>query len=87
MKITSRRLRRMARLFFSAVAFVVGTYVVSNLMPLLLRAAESGLNASAGALIVGDMVAVTVSVTFLAREIYRMDERAGRIRNRVGWFE
>ena len=87
MKTDSRPGKRIAHLLFSAVAFVVSTYAVSNLMPFLLYAAESGLDTKDAALILGDLIAVIASVAFLAREIYRMDERAGRIRNRVGWFE
>jgi len=86
MKVASR-LRRGVHLLLLAAAFVVSTYAVSNLMPLLLMAAEHGFNASDAASIVGDFLAGIVSVTFLAREVYRLDKRAGRIRNRVGWFE
>jgi NADH dehydrogenase FAD-containing subunit len=86
MKVVSR-LRRSVHLLLHTAAFVVSTYAVSNLMPLLLHAAEKGFNASDAALIVGDLVAGIASVTFLAREVYRVDKRAGRIRNRVGWFE
>jgi len=79
--------RRGARMLLLAIAFVVGTYAVSNLMPLLLHAARNGLNTSNAASIVGDLVAVIASVAYLAREVYRVDKRAGRIHNRVGWFE
>lgn len=75
------------RLLLSAVAFALGTYAVSNLMPLLLNAATSGLNISNGISIIGNLVVAVASVAFLAREVYRMDEKAGRIRNKVGWFE
>lgn len=81
------RTGRAARMMLSAIAFVVSTYAVSNLMPLLLNAARTGFNASNAALIGGYSVAVIASVTFLAREVYRMDRRAGRIQNKVGWFE
>lgn len=86
MRVTSR-LGRGVHLLLLAAAFVVSTYAVSNLMPLLLHAAGDGFNASDVALIAGDLAAGIASVTFLAREVYRLDKRAGRIRNRVGWFE
>ncbi|MGD0690267.1 MAG: hypothetical protein ABSA50_10920 [Candidatus Bathyarchaeia archaeon] len=86
MKVVSR-LRQGLHLVLLAAAFIVSTYAVSNLMPLLLHATGNGFNASDAASIVGDLVAGIASVTFLAREVYRLDKRAGRIRNRVGWFE
>jgi len=79
--------RRAVHLLSIAMAFVVGTYAVSNLMPLLLDAARNGLNATSTTSIVGNLVAAIASIAFLAREVYRVDQRAGRIRNRVGWFE
>lgn len=81
------RARRGVHLLFLAVAFIVSTYAVSNLMPLLLHVASAGLNAWDTILIGGDLIASIVSIAFLARAIYKIDKRAGRIRNRVGWFE
>jgi hypothetical protein len=81
------RFRQGVYLLLLAAAFVISTYAVSNLMPLLLKAAEIGFNASDAASIIVDSVAGIASVAFLAREVYRLDKRAGRIRNRVGWFE
>ena len=72
---------------FLAAVFIVSIYAVSNLMPLLLLVARNGLNASDSSLIVSDLTVVVASVAFLARAIYRVDKQAGRIRNRVGWFE
>lgn len=86
MKVVSR-LRHGVHLLLLAAAFIVSTYAVSNLMPLLLHATRNGFNASDAASIVGELVAGIASVTFLAREVYRLDNRAGRIRNRIGWFE
>lgn len=70
-----------------AAAFIVSLYAVSNLMPLLLHAATKGLTASNGVWIMGYSFAIVVSMVILARGIYRLDKRAGRIRNKVGWFE
>ena len=70
-----------------AIAFVISTYAVSNLMPLLLQIARTGFNISNVVTIVVDLFAATVSVAFMARAIYRLDNEAGRIRNRVGWFD
>ncbi|MGD0177098.1 MAG: hypothetical protein ABSC50_09780 [Candidatus Bathyarchaeia archaeon] len=86
MKVNSST-RRAAHMLLLAIAFVVGTYAVSDLMPQLLYAARNGLNASNAASIVGNLVAVIASVAYLAREVYGVDKRAGRIHNRVGWFE
>jgi hypothetical protein len=81
------KFRHGVHLLLLAAAFVISTYAVSNLMPLLLKAAEIGFNASDAASIILDLVAGITSVAFLAREVYRLDKQAGRIRNRVGWFE
>lgn len=70
-----------------STAFAVSIYAVSNLMPLLLHTAAKGLTPANGLLIMWYFVAETVSIMILARSIYRLDKRAGRIRNRVGWFE
>jgi len=70
-----------------STAFAVSIYAVSNLMPLLLHTAAKGLTPANGLLIMWYFVAGTVSIMILARSIYRLDKRAGRIRNRVGWFE
>ena len=69
------------------VAFIVSIYTVSNLMPLLLHAATRGFGSVDGLWIVGYSIALTVAILILARGIYRLDKRAGRIRNKVGWFE
>ena len=70
-----------------AIAFVISTYAVSNLMPLLLQIARTGFNISNVITVVADLSAATISVTFMARTIYCLDKDAGRIRNRVGWFD
>jgi hypothetical protein len=70
-----------------AAAFVVSTYAVSSLMPLTLHILRNGLSLSNAALMAVDLGAAFISIWFLARVIYRIDKRAGRIRNRVGWFE
>ena len=81
------RIKNGAHLFLLATAFVVSTYAVANLMPLLLQIARSGFNISIAITVVADLFAVTVSVAFMARAIYRLDKEAGRIRNKVGWFD
>lgn len=79
--------RRLAHLLILAAAFIVSVLSVSNLMPLLLEVITEGLNFTDGSLIVGYLVAGTVAVATLARDMYRLDKKAGRIRNKVGWFE
>jgi hypothetical protein len=74
-------------LLLLATAFAVSTSAVSNLMPLLPQIARSGLSISNAASLAANLVAAIASVGFLARAIYRVDKRAGRIRNKVGWFE
>lgn len=80
-------INRTVRFVSFVAAFVVSTYAVSNLMPLLLHALRNGLNATYGVSIAVYAVAMALAILILAREIYRLDRRAGRIRNKVGWFE
>jgi ABC-type nickel/cobalt efflux system permease component RcnA len=78
---------RAVRLASFAAAFIVSVYAVSNLMPILLHTMRSGLNATNAISIVAYAVAIGLGIVILAREIYKLDRRAGRIRNKVGWFE
>jgi len=78
---------RVGRLLLLAVAFVVSILSVSNLMPLLVQVATNGLNLLMGILIAGNLFAGVVAVAVLAKAMYRLDKKAGRIRNKVGWFE
>jgi len=84
---TDNRMKRLAEFSMLALAFVTSTYAVSNLMPLLLSAATRGFSIGDGILIVLYLAGGSVATVFLARAIYRLDKRAGRIRNKVGWFE
>ena len=86
MKATSR-VRDAVHFLSVGAAFVVSIYAVSNLMPLLLQIAKTGLSLMSAVSAVGYFGATIGSVTLLARAIYRLDQRAGRIRNRVRWLE
>lgn len=68
-------------------AFAVSVYGVSNLMPLLLHVALRGLSFADALLIASYLLLICGSMVILARGIYRLDRRAGRIRNRVARFE
>ena len=83
----SSRIDRAAQFLSLAIAFVVSIYAVSNLMPLLLHVAIKGLSIIDGLSIAVYLIAGTIAIGILARAIYRLDRRAGRIRNKVGWFE
>lgn len=87
MKGRSSCIDRATRFLSLGIAFVVSIYAVSNLMPLLLHVAIKGISITDGLLICANLTAGTIAVAILARAIYRVDRRAGRIRNRVGWFE
>ena len=78
---------RVGRLLLLAVAFVASILSVSNLMPLLVEAATNGLNPLTDILIAGNLLVGAVAVTVLAKAMYKLDKKAGRIRNKVGWFE
>lgn len=70
-----------------SMTLVVSMIAVSNLLPLLLQAATKGVDLANGFLIAGYSLAAAVTIAVLARAIYRLDRRAGRVRNKVGWFE
>jgi hypothetical protein len=85
--VKSKRRVKFGQAVLLSTAFVVSICAVSNLMPLLLYTAAKGLTPANGMLVMGYFVAGTISIMILARAIYRVDKRAGRIHNRVGWFE
>ena len=68
-------------------AFIFSLFAMSNLMPLLLRAFLHGVTFQYGLAIFVYSVGVSFGVLILAKEMYRLDRRAGRIRRRFRWFE
>ena len=82
-----QHIRRVGNALLLAGAFVVCVLAVSNLLPLLLDVTIRGMTIWNALLLVGDVCAVTLTLTVLARAMYRFDKKAGRIRNRIGWFE
>lgn len=83
----TRRAKRVVNFLLMMIALVVGVYSISNLMPLLLKALVRGLNLSEAFRTLVYLIAVVSTILVLARGIYKLDKRAGRIRNRIGWFE
>ena len=81
------RIGRLPHFLLWIAAFVVSIYAVSNLMPLLLHVATRGLSFADGLSIIGYLLTIAASMLILARGIYRLDRRGGRIRNKVGRFE
>ena len=80
-------IRRLLHFVLWIVAFLVSIYAVSNLMPLLLHVARRGLSLADSLWITAYLFAIGASMLILARGIYRLDRRAGRVQNKVGWFE
>ena len=78
---------RVGNVLLLACAFVVSVLSVSNLLPLLLDVTLRGMTIWSTLLLAGDVCAVTLTLTMLARAMYRLDKKAGRIRNKIGWFE
>jgi len=83
----TNRTEKTIRFVALVAAFVLSIYAVSNLMPLLLHVVTTGPTLVDAALIAGYLTVGAIAVGILARAIYRLDRRAGRIRNRVRWFE
>ena len=81
------KLMRVGHFLLLAGAFIVSILCISNLMPLLFLTLTSGFTIARGLLIGGYLIAVIIAVMILARDMYRLDKRAGRIKNRIGWFE
>ena len=82
-----RKFSRAGRLILLAAAFVLSVLSVSNLMPLFLQVVTKGFTVMDGLLNAGNLIVGAVAVAILARAMYRLDKKAGRIRNKVGWFE
>ena len=80
-------MNRVLHIASAACAFVISIYAVSNLMPLLFHTVRSGFNLQYGISIAAYATAMTLGILILTLEIYRLDKQAGRIRNRVRWFE
>lgn len=85
--IEKTRPARVVHLMLLAIAFIASTVSVSNLMSLLLQATTIGLTILDGFLMIGYLSVTALCLIVLARAMYRADKRAGRIRNRVRWFE
>ena len=83
----TKRMTGATHFLLFAVAFVISVYSVSNLIPLLLEVATSGLTVADGVSIIVYLLVGFVSICVLARTIYRLDKKAGRVRNKIGWFE
>ncbi len=81
------RMEKTIRFVVLVAAFVLSIYAVSNLMPLLLHVVTNGLTLVDAVFIAVYLTVGAIAVGILARAIYRLDRRAGRIRNRVRWFE
>jgi hypothetical protein len=54
---------------------------------MFLHATLNGLNLAEGMSIIVYLLAVFISTRILAQIIYTLDRKAGRIRNKIGWFE
>jgi len=81
------RFNRTTHLLILAASFIVSVVSLSNLTTLLFQMAIEGLTIWNGLLGLGYLAAIILTVTILARAMYRLDSRAGRIRNRVKWFD
>ncbi len=80
-------MRKVWNVVILVAAFVGSLLSVSNLLPLALNAITRGFDIWDGLLIAGYSAVATLGVAVMARAIYRVDRKAGRIRNRVRWFE
>jgi len=70
-----------------ASTLCLSIFAVSNLMSILLTAALGQVSVVNELLAVGYLLTAVGTIFVLARAIYKVDKSAGRIRNKVGWFE
>jgi hypothetical protein len=79
--------RRLLSLLTSAAAFLGSLIAISNLMPLLLGLATNGAQPVHILLILGNSAVAGLGIFLLSRQLYTLDKKAGRIRNRIEVFE
>jgi hypothetical protein len=82
-----RHFRHVGNVLLLASAFIVSVLSVSNLLPLLLYVTMKGMTMWDALVLAADLCAGTLAVAVLARAMYRLDRKAGRIRNRIRWLE
>jgi hypothetical protein len=80
-------MRKVWNMLIPVAGFVGSLISVSNLLPLTLDAITRGLGIWDGLLIAGYSTVGMLGLAVVARAIYRVDRKAGRVRNRVRWFE
>jgi hypothetical protein len=83
----SEGILRFKRFLFHAAVFIVSLLAVSNMMGLLLQTSTEGVTTTEGLLLAGYAFVSVATIAVLARAIYQLDKKAGRIRNRVELFE
>jgi membrane protein implicated in regulation of membrane protease activity len=79
--------RRLLGFLLLSVTLGLSIFAVSNLMSILLAAAMGRIVLANELLAVAYLLIAVGTIVVLARAIYRVDKQAGRIRNKVGWFE
>jgi hypothetical protein len=80
-------MRKIWNMLIPVAGFVGSLISVSNLLPLALNAIARGLGIWEGLLIAGYSSVCLLGLAVMARAIYRVDRKAGRVRNRIRWFE
>jgi len=78
---------RILHVILLALTLGLSIFAVSNLFSILLSTALGPISLVNELLAVAYLLTAVGTILVLARAIYRVDKRAGRIRNRVGWFE
>ena len=78
---------RVLHVMLLALTLGLSIFAVSNLFSILLSTALGPISLVDELLAFAYLFIAVGTILLLARAIYRVDKRAGRIRNRVGWFE
>jgi len=84
---TEKNRTRVLHVMLLALTLGLSIFAVSNLFSIVLSAALGPVSLVNELLAVGYLFTAVGTILVLARAIYRVDKRAGRIKNRVGWFE
>jgi hypothetical protein len=83
----AKRFQEATRALRFVIAFAMSVYSVSNLMPLLVHIAIKGGNTAESLSVIAYLLVGFISICIVARTIYRLDRKAGRVQNKIGWFE
>jgi hypothetical protein len=82
-----RKLISFGHVLLLGSVFGLSVFSVSSIFSLLFQVMQEGFTLSSATLLTAYFGAGGLAIVLLARELYLLDRKAGRVRNRVSWFE